>query len=100
LGEYPILLAGFLISLVVGGVYAYRLVSGRPVSIDHFADRYLLLLGKRLGTGFKKASILPSSIRSSWGMDICHCRFSVNRYGKWEIRRPIRDFDAIRARID
>ena len=42
-----IFLATLLIILLAAGVYVYRLVWGRPFSIDHFADRYLLLWGSQ-----------------------------------------------------
>ena len=42
-----VFLVALLISLLVGGMYVYRLVWGRPINIDHFADRYLLIFGSQ-----------------------------------------------------
>ena len=40
-----IISAVLLASVVVGSVYIYRLVWGRPYNIDHFADRSLIIFG-------------------------------------------------------
>ena len=37
----------FLVSLLLGSIYVYRLVLGRPFNIDHFADRTLILFASQ-----------------------------------------------------